>query len=161
MYSFLKFISREGRVKDPTVCPNLHAFCSFCIDIWLEKSKHCPTCRVAITAETPCRRVLGGLENTDDVDKLKPTDFSHASTRKARYHALFQLYEDEIDRLQTYIDSLNDELKKLKENTDPTRADSSSSSPQKDMLQILKDKLQAAQLELDKATTDREFLKQV
>ena len=37
-----------GRVKDPCVCSNLHAFCSFCIEIWLEKSNHCPTCRTSI-----------------------------------------------------------------------------------------------------------------
>lgn len=96
------------------MCPNLHAFCSFCIEIWLEKSKQCPTCRVAISAETPCRRILGGLENTDDVDKLKPADFSHPGTRKARVHCLFQQYEDEIDRLNAYIDSLNNDLAKLK-----------------------------------------------
>ena len=37
-----------GRVKDPSVCPNLHAFCSTCINMWLEKSKQCPTCRTSI-----------------------------------------------------------------------------------------------------------------
>lgn len=103
-----------GKVKDPSVCPNLHAFCSFCIDIWLEKTKQCPTCRVPITNETPCRRILGGLENTDDVDKLKPVDFSQSAVRKARYQCLFQDYEDEIERLNAYADSLNSELAKLK-----------------------------------------------
>ncbi len=35
-----------GRVKDPSVCPNLHVFCAGCINLWLEKSKQCPTCRI-------------------------------------------------------------------------------------------------------------------
>lgn len=35
------------------------------------------------------------------------------------------------------------------------------SSPQKDMLQILKDKLQTAQKELEKAAADRDQIKQV
>ena len=36
-----------SRVRDPCVCPNLHAFCKCCIDMWLEKSKQCPTCRTS------------------------------------------------------------------------------------------------------------------
>lgn len=36
-----------GKVKDPCVCPNFHVFCEFCIEIWLEKSKQCPTCRIS------------------------------------------------------------------------------------------------------------------
>ncbi len=102
------------KVKDPTVCPNLHTFCSFCIDVWLEKNKQCPTCRVQITLENPCRRILGGVENLDDADMLKPSDFSHSSIRKARYLSFFQQYEDEIARLLKYVDSVNLELTKLK-----------------------------------------------
>jgi predicted nucleic acid-binding Zn-ribbon protein len=153
-----------GKVKDPSVCPNLHAFCSFCIDIWLEKSKHCPTCRVAISAETPCKRILGGAESSDDVDVIKPTDFSHPSTRKARLLGLYQQYEDEIDRLNKYIDTLNVEIGKLKEQL--TRAGSNSAltagstSPQIDMLQMLKSKLQTAQTELDASDREREELRE-
>ena len=103
-----------GKVKEPCVCPNLHVFCAFCIDIWLEKTKQCPTCRIPITNETPCKRLLGGNENLDEVDLLKPTEFSLIGTRKARYLNLFQLYEEEIERLNKFIDSLNDEINKLK-----------------------------------------------
>lgn len=105
---------KKGKVKDPSVCPNLHAFCSLCIATWLEKAKQCPTCRVPITNEAPCRRILGGLDNADDVDKLKPVEFSHASVRKARFQCFFQEYEDEIDRLNAYADSLYAEIAKLK-----------------------------------------------
>jgi hypothetical protein len=103
-----------GKVKEPCVCPNLHAFCSFCIETWLEKSKQCPTCRIAINKENPCRRVLGSADTFDDVDMLKPTDFSHASIRKARFVNLFEQYEDEITRLNKHIDSLNVDITKLK-----------------------------------------------
>ena len=103
-----------GRVKEPCVCSNLHVFCACCIDIWLEKSKQCPTCRVPINQENPCRRILGGVENLDDADKLKPTDFSHSSMRKARFTNIFQQYEDEIARLLNFIDSLTTEVTKYK-----------------------------------------------
>jgi hypothetical protein len=68
-----------------------------------------------INPENPCRRVLGGLENFDDADQLKPTDFSHESIRKARYLNIFEQYEDEISRLCKHIDSLNNEMDKIKD----------------------------------------------
>ena len=43
-----------------------------------------------------------------------PTDFSHSSTRKARFYALFNQYEDEISRLIKQIDVLNNEITELK-----------------------------------------------
>ena len=98
------------------MCPNLHVFCSSCLEIWLEKSKHCPTCRVEITKENPTRRILGGLENTDEdaADLLKPCEFSHAAFRKARYLDMFRQYEDEIARLNELVDSLNADIANLK-----------------------------------------------
>lgn len=103
-----------GKVKDPSICPNLHAFCTSCIDLWLEKTKQCPTCRVVIDKENPCKRILGGIDNQDDADLIKPTEFSHPATRKARFLSFFQQYEDEINRLNNLIDSLTDEVSKLK-----------------------------------------------
>lgn len=108
LYESLTFL----KVKEPVVCPNLHAFCSMCIDIWLEKSRQCPTCRIAINKENPCRKILGGIDSKDDL--LVPTDFSHSSTRKARFNNLFQQYEDEINRLNKQIDNLTFELSRLK-----------------------------------------------
>ena len=96
------------------MCPNLHVFCSFCIEIWLEKTKQCPTCRIQIHKENPCRRILGGVENFDEADALKPCEFSNEAVRKARFLNLFQQYEDEIVRLNKYIDSLNIDITKLK-----------------------------------------------
>jgi prefoldin subunit 5 len=43
-----------------------------------------------------------------------PTDFSHSSSRKARFKALFNQYEDEISRLIKQIDALNNEITELK-----------------------------------------------
>ena len=47
------------QVKSPTTCPNQHVFCSSCMDVWLERNQQCPACRVAITAENPCKKILG------------------------------------------------------------------------------------------------------
>lgn len=105
-----------SRVKDPCVCPNLHAFCKFCIDIWLEKSKQCPTCRTDMSQENPCRRILGGIENIDDLEQLKPNDFSNSCMRKARFLSIFHQYEDEISRLNKYNDTLNIEISNYKVN---------------------------------------------
>jgi hypothetical protein len=57
---------------------------------------------------------LGGVENFDEADALKPCEFSNEAVRKARYLNLFQQYEDEIVRLNKYIDSLNADITKLK-----------------------------------------------
>ena len=99
-------------MKEPAVCSNLHAFCSICIEIWLENSKACPTCRIPINKDNPCRKILGGSDSNED--QLMPTDFSHSSSRKARFYALFNQYEDEINRLIKQIDALNNEIKELK-----------------------------------------------
>ncbi len=141
----------------------MHAFCSFCIEIWLEKTKQCPTCRIQINKENPCRRILGGIDNFDEVDLIKPTEFTHPATRKARYLSLFQQYEDEIERLNKYIDSLNADISKLKENNSGSSCAQTNkpSSPQHDMLQILKVKLQNSQSSLEDVTRERDKLKEV
>ncbi|CAF0731671.1 unnamed protein product [Brachionus calyciflorus] len=152
-----------GKVKEPCVCPNMHTFCSFCIDIWLEKTKHCPTCHVMIDKDNPCRKILGGIENLDNNDLIKPTDFSHPSTRKARFLNIFQQYEDEISRLNNFINSLNDEITKLKENNKNLGHGISHtiSSPQHDMIQLLKNKLQILQKDLSDSIRERNELKEI
>lgn len=47
------------QVKEPVVCSNQHVFCQPCIKLWLEKNHQCPACRVPISADNPCRPVLG------------------------------------------------------------------------------------------------------
>lgn len=150
-----------GKVKDPCVCPNLHTFCSSCIDVWLKKGKQCPTCRVPISKENPCRRILGGVENLDDADMMKPSDFSHSSIRKARYLNIFQQYEDEIGRLLKYIDSLNLEISKLKESAKCKPESPNLSDPVQNDLKTLKNKLQQSLTNLSEITIERDSLKEV
>lgn len=150
-----------GKVKDPCVCPNLHTFCSGCIEVWLEKGQQCPTCRVPISKENPCRRILGGVENLDEADMMKPSDFSHSSIRKARYLNVFQQYEEEISRLLKYIDSLNLEVTKLKDSTKYKSQSPHSSDPaQNDILHTLKNKLQQSLSNLNEVTIERDSLKE-
>ena len=47
------------KVKQPVVCNNCHVFCGSCMNLWLSHNSHCPACRVAITADNPCRPVIG------------------------------------------------------------------------------------------------------
>jgi hypothetical protein len=157
-----------GKVKEPAVCPNLHVFCSFCIDIWLEKSKQCPTCRIPITNETPCKRILGGYDSKDDL--LVPTDFAHSSTRKARFYSLFQQYEEEISRLLKQIEILTNDVTILKElnstsvqysSTGACVAMVDSTTSQHDMINMLKNKIQQIQADYNSLTKDNEKLKEV
>jgi hypothetical protein len=112
-----------------------------------------------------------------------PTDFSHSSTRKARFFAMFNQYEDEINRLIKQIDTLNNEIKDLKVCylffcsylvviffilfiKDPSRfittnSSSNSDSPQKDMVQLLKIKLEQLQSNYDEIIKDRDKFKEV
>ena len=88
-----------NRVKDPKVCSNMHVFCTYCISIWLQKNSRCPSCRVCINMRNLFKLILGGSDDSDKEDLLKPTDFSHSTMRKARYLNLFSKYENEIARL--------------------------------------------------------------
>lgn len=47
------------KVREPVVCPNQHVFCSNCMDTWLRSHSFCPTCRTSITAEQPCKKIIG------------------------------------------------------------------------------------------------------
>jgi hypothetical protein len=157
-----------GKVKEPAVCPNLHVFCSFCIEIWLEKSKQCPTCRIPITNETPCKRILGGGCDSKD-DLLIPTDFAHSSTRKARVYSLFQQYEDEISRLLKQIEILTNDVALLKElnnssvpQYDVKVGDSDEiSNAQHGLINMLKNKIKQIQFDYNELNKENEKLKEV
>lgn len=47
------------QVKKPVICANYHVFCSSCMEMWLKKTSQCPTCRVPITTDNPCREIIG------------------------------------------------------------------------------------------------------
>uniref|UniRef100_A0A671NQS3 RING finger protein 219-like n=1 Tax=Sinocyclocheilus anshuiensis TaxID=1608454 RepID=A0A671NQS3_9TELE len=84
-----------GKVRQPVICCNNHVFCSNCIKVWLEKSSQCPTCRVAITPENPCREIIGA---TTDFESSE-SDSVKRRLRKTRGELLLREYEDEIETL--------------------------------------------------------------
>ncbi|KAF6040902.1 RNF219 [Bugula neritina] len=151
-----------GKVREPVSCNNNHVYCKACIIIWTSKNKHCPTCRVEITAEQPFRLLLGG----QNVETSESPAFAEPMNRKARVKSLFNSYEavklqlltyhnqDEIQRLNDIIVQLEEEIRSLKDvapaTVSPTPSMSGSSLCESDRqsLGILKSKLaEATQLQ--------------
>ncbi|XP_005070383.1 ORC ubiquitin ligase 1 isoform X2 [Mesocricetus auratus] len=91
-----------GKVRQPVVCTNNHVFCSICIDLWLKNNSQCPACRVPITAENPCKEIIGGTGESEPL--LSPTVRKHL--RRTRLELLHKEYEDEIDCLQKEVEEL-------------------------------------------------------
>ncbi|ERE90525.1 ORC ubiquitin ligase 1 isoform X2 [Cricetulus griseus] len=91
-----------GKVRQPVVCTNNHVFCSICIDLWLKNNSQCPACRVPITAENPCKEIIGGTGESEPM--LSPTVRKHL--RRTRLELLHKEYEDEIDCLQKEVEEL-------------------------------------------------------
>ncbi|KAJ8255602.1 hypothetical protein COCON_G00194660 [Conger conger] len=85
-----------GKVREPVICGNYHVFCSACIDVWLKKASQCPTCRAPITAETPCRKIIGATNESECNESLSIKRY----LRKTRAELLLREYEDEIEGLQ-------------------------------------------------------------
>ncbi|XP_051568934.1 E3 ubiquitin-protein ligase TRIM39 isoform X1 [Myxocyprinus asiaticus] len=84
-----------GKVRQPVICCNNHVFCSNCIKVWLEKSSQCPTCRVAITPENPCREIIGATTDCETNESLSVK----RRLRKTRGELLLREYENEIETL--------------------------------------------------------------
>ncbi|XP_034048953.1 ORC ubiquitin ligase 1 [Thalassophryne amazonica] len=84
-----------GKVRQPVICTNNHVFCSLCMETWLKKAEQCPTCRVAITPENPCREIIGGSSESDHSHSPSTKKY----LRKTRVESLLQEYEEEIDGL--------------------------------------------------------------
>ncbi|KAM6950815.1 ORC ubiquitin ligase 1 isoform 1-T1 [Lycodopsis pacificus] len=82
-----------GKVRQPVICANNHVFCSSCMEMWLKKANQCPTCRVTITAENPCREIIGGTNESDHHDSLS----MRKCLRKTRGELLLREYEEEIE----------------------------------------------------------------
>jgi predicted RNase H-like nuclease (RuvC/YqgF family) len=113
--------------------------------------------------ENPCKTLLGGIENIEDIEVMKPTDFSNTQTRKARHESLYQQYEDEISRLMKINDSLTKEVDKFQETSNnvleytSSQCSTSSLPPhQYDTIQLLKKKLEQTQATLDEITKSRD-----
>ncbi|XP_054754749.2 ORC ubiquitin ligase 1-like isoform X1 [Lytechinus pictus] len=104
-----------GKVKEPVVCSNQHVFCNSCMEVWLQHRSHCPTCRIPITTESPCKQILGGPSCSEDSEKRRSTP----ELRKMRFEILHREYEAEIETLQSEVNRLrarNYELEKCKSN---------------------------------------------
>uniref|UniRef100_A0A3B4ZW51 ORC ubiquitin ligase 1 n=1 Tax=Stegastes partitus TaxID=144197 RepID=A0A3B4ZW51_9TELE len=91
------------QVRQPVICANHHVFCSSCMEMWLKKASQCPSCRVPITAENPCREIIGGTNEGDHSDSPS----MRKCLRKTRGELLLREYEEEIDGLMRE----NEELK--------------------------------------------------
>ncbi|KAJ8350104.1 hypothetical protein SKAU_G00252340 [Synaphobranchus kaupii] len=85
-----------GKVREPVICSNYHVFCSFCIEVWLKKASQCPTCRISITAENPCRKIIGATNENESNESQS----IKKHLRKTRAELLLREYEDEIEGLQ-------------------------------------------------------------
>ncbi|XP_034385228.1 ORC ubiquitin ligase 1 isoform X2 [Cyclopterus lumpus] len=103
-----------GKVRQPVICANHHVFCSPCMEMWLKKTSQCPTCRVPITAENPCREIIGGTNESDHHDSPS----TRKCLRKTRGELLLREYEEEIEGfimenedLKTKNQSLESQLK--------------------------------------------------
>ncbi|XP_023117035.2 ORC ubiquitin ligase 1 [Amphiprion ocellaris] len=92
-----------GKVRQPVICANHHVFCSSCMEMWLKKASQCPSCRVPITAENPCREIIGGSNEGDHSDSPS----MRKCLRKTRGELLLREYEEEIEGLMRE----NEELK--------------------------------------------------
>ncbi|XP_016123642.1 RING-H2 finger protein ATL58-like [Sinocyclocheilus grahami] len=79
----------NDEVRQPVICCNNHVFCSNCIKVWLEKSSQCPTCRVAITPENPCREIIGATADFESSE----SDSVKRRLRKTRGELLLREYE--------------------------------------------------------------------
>eukprot|EP00063_Salmo_salar_P031775 XP_014006610.1 PREDICTED: RING finger protein 219-like [Salmo salar] len=84
-----------GKVRQPVICANNHVFCSCCMDIWLKKASQCPSCRVPITSENPCRQIIGGTNESESNESYSVKKH----LRKTRGELLLREYEDEMEGL--------------------------------------------------------------
>ncbi|AWP01289.1 putative RING finger protein 219 [Scophthalmus maximus] len=84
-----------GKVRQPVICANHHVFCSSCMEMWLKKASQCPSCRVPITSESPCREIIGGTNESDHSDSPS----TRKCLRKTRGELLLREYEGEVDGL--------------------------------------------------------------
>ncbi|XP_051918632.1 ORC ubiquitin ligase 1 [Hippocampus zosterae] len=84
-----------GKVRQPVICGNHHVFCSSCMEMWLKKASQCPSCRVPITTENPCREIIGGTNESEHTESPSV----RKCLRKTRGELLLREYEEEIEGL--------------------------------------------------------------
>ncbi|KAM6979932.1 ORC ubiquitin ligase 1 [Aplochiton taeniatus] len=148
-----------GKVRQPVICANNHVFCSTCMQIWLKKASQCPTCRVPITAQNPCREIIGGTNEGEHADSPSVKK----RLRKSRGELLLREYEDEIDGLLKDNEELKAKNESLESQLDPcniTVAQREDKSVDPGMLEEWTSRLRAATDLYSKVKQDVEKLKE-
>ncbi|KAA8595841.1 ORC ubiquitin ligase 1 [Etheostoma spectabile] len=150
-----------GKVRQPVICANHHVFCSSCMEMWLKKASQCPTCRVPITAENPCREIIGGTNDHNESPSMRKC------LRKTRGELLLREYEEELEglireneELKTKNQSLESQLKTA---LDPCSINTLPSDDKKVdpfVLEEWSNKLRAATDVCDKVKQDMDKLKE-
>uniref|UniRef100_A0A8C5GXD2 RING-type domain-containing protein n=1 Tax=Gouania willdenowi TaxID=441366 RepID=A0A8C5GXD2_GOUWI len=152
-----------GKVRQPVICDNHHVFCSSCMEMWLKKASQCPTCRVSITVENPCREIIGGTNEGDHSDNPS----MRKCLRKTRGELLLREYEDEIEGLMKENEELKNKSQSLEAQLKTALDPCSMSTVQLDdksvsavVLEEWTNKLRAATDACDKIKQDMDKLKE-
>ncbi|XP_077395945.1 ORC ubiquitin ligase 1-like [Festucalex cinctus] len=98
-----------GKVRQPVICGNHHVFCSSCMEMWLKKASQCPSCRIPITSENPCREIIGGTNESDHTESPSV----RKCLRKTRGELLLREYEEEIESLVKENEALKNKNQNL------------------------------------------------
>ncbi|XP_071950993.1 uncharacterized protein [Antedon mediterranea] len=72
--------------------------------VWLQHNQHCPSCRIPITPDTPCKQIIGGPSPPNS----NHARFSTPAIRKVRFEMIYKEYEDEIAKLNEKVKSLEE-----------------------------------------------------
>ncbi|KAF7212294.1 ORC ubiquitin ligase 1 [Nothobranchius furzeri] len=152
-----------GKVRQPVICGNHHVFCSSCMEMWLKNASQCPTCRVPISAESPCREIIGGTNESDYLDSPSMRN----CLRKTRGELLLREYEEEIDGLMRENEELKTKNLHLEEQLKTALHPCSVNSAQPDdkkvspfVMEEWKSKLQTATDVCDKIKQDMDKLRE-
>ncbi|XP_061558595.1 ORC ubiquitin ligase 1 [Phycodurus eques] len=152
-----------GKVRQPVICGNHHVFCSCCMEMWLKKASQCPSCRVPITTENPCREIIGGTNESDHTESPSV----RKCLRKTRGELLLREYEEEIEGLVRENEELktkNQSLElQLRTNLDPCSNNSVQADDKRVDPYIMEEwanRLQTAKDVCDKVKQDLDKLKE-
>ncbi|XP_062237217.1 ORC ubiquitin ligase 1 [Platichthys flesus] len=152
-----------GKVRQPVICGNHHVFCSSCMEMWLKKASQCPTCRVPITAESPCREIIGGTNESDHSDSPS----MRKCLRKTRGELLLREYEGDIEgfireneELKTKNQSLEAQLKTALDPCSIETVQSDDMSVDPSVVDEWKNRLRVATDVCDKVKQDMDKLKE-
>ncbi|ORY49041.1 hypothetical protein BCR33DRAFT_763496 [Rhizoclosmatium globosum] len=106
-----------GKVKDPVICCNRHAFCSLCLLNWLKHRKECPACRVPMVEGLPI--LAGDLDKVPISTAPSPDEQSRSlALKRTRFDSIIDEYEQDIRLYRDEIAQLKESLKELQQRHD-------------------------------------------